>query len=1083
MNPYFDLFSLQHHVPARLKAARNDSPYRPLKKRRLTVALTLAACAALPGAAYATSLNGSTTVDSSTPWTADEDLYIGWNDVGEVLVRDGGQLSNTGKSTATLTIGHTSPGTANLSEGSLTVTGAGSRASTSGGLMVGSTSKGSLNITDGGVVQNNTYAYIGAYGGGDGSALVSGAGSLWQMDGAWMMIGSQGAGTLTLNQGGRVELGNARTLASRIGVNAEGALNVTGDGSAWVSTGDLAVGYLGKGELTVSDGGLVSNAAAIVGDRAGGVGFAEIDGGRWLSSGQLTVGSLGQGNVLIHNGGELVATRGITVGNSSAQTDANAALNGSVLVKGTGSRLSTDGIITVGNLGRSVFTVTDGASATAGKWMIVGNNAEGRGEVSNGARLDAAAEMSVGHNTLGVLDIYGGATVGSGLGRLGRFAGGDGHVTVSGAGSRWLNQALVLGEQGAGRLTIVDGGEVTADGEGIVRLASFDGAHGTLNIGAGQQSGSLAATEVIGGAGTAMVNFNHTDDTHFTASLTGSLSVNVLGAGTTELSGSSSYFGATSIAAGTLKAGREGAFSAHSAYALQPGAELALAGYNQTLAALENGGTVRFSEGDTSGTVLSIAGDYVGNNGLLRVNSALAGDDSVTDRMLVAGDTSGHTRLSVNNVGGTGASTHEGILLVGVNGASNGTFELQGRAVAGAYEYLLHQGSSDASDGNWYLRSALSAPTAPPVEPEPVDPAAPVLPPPVEPEPVDPALPVTPPPPRTPGETINVPSPVPPSARLLRPEAGAYLLNQAAAADMFDLSMHDRIGGPNLIEAGTDGVVDGGVWSRISTDQSRGTILGQLHGRSRQHVLHAGVDVARWGENSRGVFGIITATGETNHQVASSTTTYQAQGRVKGNAAGIYGSWIQSPAQTGGLYLDGWAQIATFRNRMQGDMLDAERYKSRSTSASLEVGYAIALRQGADQALYIEPQAQLIWGDLRMRGGGHNEVNGSHIAVAEGGGLRSRIGVRVFGHGTKPGINRVQPYLTANWLHASGTPNAVWLDEVALSGGQPKDVYQAKAGVQLQLRRGVTAWGELNGSRGNDHFRQVGGTIGLRYDW
>lgn len=300
---------------------------------------------------------------------------------------------------------------------------------------------------------------------------------------------------------------------------------------------------------------------------------------------------------------------------------------------------------------------------------------------------------------------------------------------------------------------------------------------------------------------------------------------------------------------------------------------------------------------------------------------------------------------------------------------------------------------------------------------------------------------------------------------------------------MFNLSMHERMGEPNLSEQPLSDRTQGASWARVTTSQSRMDVQDQLDARSRQHVLQVGADMGQWGQNGRGVAGVLLGSGESNQRIVSNVSGYSAEGKVKGTSAGLYGSWIQNPAVEGGLYVDGWAQLGRFRNHVQGEQLDKENYRSRSTTASLEAGYAFTVSRGEGHALYVEPQAQLTWGDVRMRSGQHVEANGTRVSVAEGEGLRSRVGVRVFGHGTTPGSNRVQPYLTANWLRTHGATNAVWLDDVMLSGAQPKNVYEGKAGVQLQLKRGITAWGELNGSRGGEQYRQVGGMIGVRYDW
>lgn len=62
---------------------------------------------------------------------------------------------------------------------------------------------------------------------------------------------------------------------------------------------------------------------------------------------------------------------------------------------------------------------------------------------------------------------------------------------------------------------------------------------------------------------------------------------------------------------------------------------------------LENGGTVQMnSEGGKPGNVLTVNGNYTGNNGLMTFNATLGGDNSPTDKMNVKGDTQGNSRMS-----------------------------------------------------------------------------------------------------------------------------------------------------------------------------------------------------------------------------------------------------------------------------------------------------------------------------------------------------------------------------------------------------------------------------------------------------
>lgn len=84
--------------------------------------------------------------------------------------------------------------------------------------------------------------------------------------------------------------------------------------------------------------------------------------------------------------------------------------------------------------------------------------------------------------------------------------------------------------------------------------------------------------------------------------------------------------------------------------------------------------------------------------------SVLGGDASLTDSIVVSGNTSGSTNVQVINLGGTGAQTVEGIRIVQVDGTSAGSFSLLGdyvfhgdqAVVGGAYAYRLYQGGSPA---------------------------------------------------------------------------------------------------------------------------------------------------------------------------------------------------------------------------------------------------------------------------------------------------------------------------------------------------------------------------------------------------
>ena len=167
-----------------------------------------------------------------------------------------------------------------------------------------------------------------------------------------------------------------------------------------------------------------------------------------------------------------------------------------------------------------------------------------------------------------------------------------------------------------------------------------------------------------------------------------------------------------------------------------------------------NNGTVEWA-GATAGNVLTVAGNYQGNNGLLRINTVLGDDNSVTDKLVVEGDTSGTTFVAVTNAGGSGDKTINGIEVIHVDGASDGNFVQSGRIVAGSYEYALRRGEG-AAFNHWYLMNAT---------------------------------------------TTEQPVPEKPT---LRPESGSYIANLAAANTMFTTRLHDRLGETQYIDRLTE---------------------------------------------------------------------------------------------------------------------------------------------------------------------------------------------------------------------------------------------------------------------------------------
>ncbi len=243
-------------------------------------------------------------------------------------------------------------------------------------------------------------------------------------------------------------------------------------------------------------------------------------------------------------------------------------------------------------------------------------------------------------------------------------------------------------------------GAVTLDGGTLATSADISSNREVQAIGAGSIATANATTFTL------------------TGPITGAGDLTKSGLGALVLTGNSAAFsGTATVSTGTLAVdGRLGG-------SLAVAAEGRLEGIGH-VGSVTNAGTI--APGRNGFGTLTVDGNYTGAGGRLLIETELGGDASRTDVLSIAGATSGGTTVSVVNRGGLGAATVNGIKIVDVAGASNGTFTLAGdytfqgeqAVIAGAYGYRLVQNGADTpGDGDWYLRSSLLDPASTPEGP------------------------------------------------------------------------------------------------------------------------------------------------------------------------------------------------------------------------------------------------------------------------------------------------------------------------------------------------------------------------------
>ncbi|MEV5121208.1 autotransporter outer membrane beta-barrel domain-containing protein [Stenotrophomonas indicatrix] len=824
------------------------------------------------------------------------------------------------------------------------------------------------------------------------------------------------------------------------------------------------VGVAGEGKVDITAGGTLSSAQATIGKDVGSKGGVWIGdaGSTWTNSKSLIVGDHGSGTLNISSGARVSAGT-FMLGNYETS-------DGTLTVDGQGTILET-GLFGVGGgtnnstadvNGKGAMYVYGGGTVKTSGSAIIGQiqNSQGDVYITTGGLWEIDKTLYVGSDSNGSVLVTAGGLLKSGEAScIACSSNANASVQISGSGSTWTEaDHIEVGFFGNGALTIDDGARVSSGTpeDGYLLLSGVAGSTGVLNMGVGGLSGTLETAEVRGREGDARVNFNHGDFSEFKPRLTGSLNVSKIGSGSTLLFGRNDYTGETRVEGGTWAAGIEGAFSASSNHFIDAGGQLDLMGLNQNIGALNNSGVVSFpSWQGGAGTQLTVNGDYYGGGGLLLMNVALGADNSLADRLVVNGDTNGVTNIQVRNAGGSGSATEQGIQLVDVGGASAGVFKLQGRAVAGLYEYRLYQGGRDTpNDGGWYLRSQA----------DPVDP-------------VDPVGPLVPPSPPDGGEPQV---PVSPTTPLLRPEPAAYLGNQLAALRMFQGTMHDRVG-EQALDSRPGSIGTYGSWVRVqSRNLNSGAIGEQIGVKTNADVVQLGAERRFDVGASRVHAGVMAGYGHANTRGTSQVSQLQAQGKVSGKSIGLYSTWFQRQTTQPGAYIDVSVRYDRYDNQVNGDALGRERYDSRVFSGSIESGYALQITASDLNKVYIEPQVQVVYSDFRSDD--VVETSGTHVRLGRGDGLTTRVGARLYGRELSGMRNRVQPFVAINWW-SGGDDLAVAMDGQSLGGSLPKNIFESKVGAQLELGPGWSAWGQFAHQQGSRKYRDFNGQLGLKFSW
>lgn len=858
---------------------------------------------------------------------------------------------------------------------------------------------------------------------------------------------SQGAFSRDAGSTMILERGSITTTgASAIAVWSTDGASLTGT-SLSIRTEGGAIGFAGSyGALVEKASSLTLTNSSIVtlGDR--GAGIYALDNGSIFNGSGLNIqtsGVAGHG-VVAGNGAQ------ITLSNSDIRTSANTDAIGVWAFGGSQVTLSNVNVSTAGTLSEGLFAwnagsridATGGTISTQGDdsygiTAVDGATAIGRNlSVTTTGNLSRGAYASMG----GVLTLENSTITTTGANADGLRARNGGSLTatnvdvsVSGLSSAAIymdggtladpNQITVNGgslaaSQGAIIHVVGDTGSVTLNGPVAITSGIVNGQRQFVSVeanGLTPSALSLDVNDVSGIEGAFSVEgAGHVVNASFTGRSDWSGDLLVDPGNTVNLSLANSIW--TGLSSGTPD------------ITLDAGSRWNVTG-SSNAGTITNAGHIVFVPNTGTFSTLTV-NNFVGQNGVLGLNTHLGDDASPSDVLVIdGGAASGTTGIAITNAGGTGEqTTGDGIRIVqAVNGATTAAdaFHLSGRIAAGVYEYLLFRGGTTSNE-DWFLRSFRIEDETP----------------------------------------------------LYRPEVALYAPVPALVRAM-DLALigtlHERVGEQ------AQGANDEASWARVIGEYGDGRWSGTVGARatrSRIVGLQSGLDLYRSRDDDGGQDRLGVYVG---YAIQSTDLNGFALGRhdlpvgsvdLRGKTAGAY--WTHYTSSGG--YLDAVIQGNWFDVTARSDYDTGMKTSGASYTASLEAGQAIALTGNWQ----IEPQAQIIAQTLSLD---DSRDDFSPVRWQEDDTLTGRIGLRLhYTERTAEGF--WQPYLKANlWRGLSGTDYVV-MESDAIDNRFGHVSPEIGVGFTSQLSATTSLYGHVDhrwSTTGQEKQSLTSATLGLRF--
>ena len=476
---------------------------------------------------------------------------------------------------------------------------------------------------------------------------------------------------------------------------------------------------------------------------------------------------------------------------------------------------------------------------------------------------------------------------------------------------------------------------------------------------------------------------------------------------------------------------------------------LTVANGNVVLKQGDNLGTLSFGStlSRTGGSSVDITGlvtisNLTGNSGIFNMNVDLGSGSQLEfvdgkPGLLIEEGTGNHV---LNVISNTNKGAEEKIKLVEVqNGDANFTL-LQGGITSGGYDYTLQKESSSTGGNNFFLSSIVDGG----------------------------------------GDSDDHENAI----RNTTVTAGSYI-GIAYAAQLFDLSLHDRVGNRDWINPVTGEKQTTSLWMHHTMSHERfRDSTSQLRMRTTSNTTMLGGDFVQFTTGNTGLAyaGLMGGYGTMDTKSHSKMTNLHSKAETDAWGVGAYAGWkADSDGQTGP-YVDGWLMFTHASSDVTGVDRNTEDVKGEGLSASIEAGWGFkvgsaVMDNGKVANLTVEPHASVTWFGMQ-----YDEIhNDAQDVKFEGtNNVRTRLGARAIV--TEEGNKDFNPFVEANWVHNTQEYGAT-ISGLRVDQAGSRNLGEARIGLDWHVTDSLSVWGRVGASYGSDAYSEREGSIGVRYQF